>query len=82
MAGYQILKDGIRQKEILRAEGICPCCGHYPSIYLEMKNTHTKRIQNKYECPKCKSEWVGNLYDMSYNMITVKKPKKRLWFRG
>lgn len=68
MAGYQILEDNTKKDTILRMEGICPCCSHYPSKYIQL-NDKANQVQFLYICPKCESKWKGNLYDKHLNLI-------------
>lgn len=67
MAGYKILQDNSKKNAILQIEGICPCCGHYPSVY---RNTQVAKGQQfVYACPVCNSKWQGNVYDQNLNTI-------------
>jgi len=71
MAGYRIIEDNYKKDFILREEGVCPRCGHYPSLYRDQKPTYKgKQVQQfLYTCTKCKSKWTGNYYDNNLNMV-------------
>lgn len=73
MAGYQVIEDNSKLKSILKIEGICPVCNHYPSRYLEHKDgTGGKKMkatrQMLYTCSECGSKWKGNIYDNMLNL--------------
>lgn len=67
-AGYEVLVDNSKRDAILKVEGICPVCGHYPSRYIEVTYPDNSR-QFKYTCPECESRWQGNLYDSQLRMF-------------
>jgi len=65
MAGYKITSNNMKKNSILKVEGICPICQHYPSKYKEeigngKKGSNTRQF--KYCCPNCDSTWNGNIY--------------------
>ncbi len=67
MAGFKILVDNSKKDYILKMEGECPCCGHYPSRYIEIEEGNLRQF--KYRCPKCESRWQGNLYNNMLEMV-------------
>ena len=71
-AGYKILIDNSKKNEILKVEGICPVCNHYPARYIEVPDDNGNR-QFKYTCPKCESRWQGNVYDHQLHIVSAHK---------
>ena len=74
MAGYKITSNNAKKNSILKVEGICPICQHYPSKYKEVigqdrKGSATRQF--KYHCPSCDSTWDGNVYTNDLMLYTA-----------
>lgn len=77
MAGYKITSNNAKKNSILKVEGICPICQHYPSKYKEVIGQDRKGSQTrqfKYCCPICNSTWDGNIY--TYDLMLYTEPRR------
>ncbi len=61
--GYRIIKERYNDKllAIYDSERTCPSCGKV--CELEGVNRNNNINQNRYRCPSCGTEWLGNYYD-------------------
>ena len=78
MAGYKITSNNVKKNSILKVEGICPICQHYPNKYNEIIKREKKGAitrQFSFCCTNCDSTWDGNIYNDDFSMHIDSKKK-------